>query len=160
MATVLLLEQNAVLRTLLAEWLGAHGYTVLPTQTIREALAICAAQPQQIDRWLQTFAPFALAFPPSARPLNAASQRQGSCSSPAMTTNRCARGTGNSRWMPSSCKSLSVSRFLLAPSQHNLSRSMQPQEHRNDCPSPADLQPQDQGAAMGMVEKPARVRAE
>ncbi|HEX3105933.1 MAG TPA: response regulator [Terriglobales bacterium] len=49
MATVLLLEQNDVLRSLLAEWLKIHGYTVLPTRNIREALAICDAQPQQID---------------------------------------------------------------------------------------------------------------
>ena len=49
MAKLLLLEQNDILRSLLAEWLNTHGYTVLPTRNIREALAICDAQPQQID---------------------------------------------------------------------------------------------------------------
>lgn len=49
MPTVLLLEQNDVLRSLLAEWLSIHGYTVLPTKNIREALAICDVHPEQID---------------------------------------------------------------------------------------------------------------
>lgn len=49
MAKVLLLEWNEVLRNLLAEWLEMQGYTAIPTQNIGQALAICDAQPQQID---------------------------------------------------------------------------------------------------------------